>query len=239
VRSYFALTAVTVNWGRGYRPGEFKRNVQRVLKFTEDREHVVLFVQELDEEPDPAHEHAVFNSMLEPGTNKVFWRSREPIILSPSFEVNRRRRVQTMGSGKDIRGPVGTGPARYAVTCVGELYGIKLGFGNTHPHRRMPEYPRVTLARSIGEDIFSESLQSVRDSNGGISGIWGADMNDTLVPKMVPGEKEAVHRGLDHMRFWNHPKGAHIEVRDKGTLNGTIDPHDPLWTRFIVERRAA
>lgn len=229
----FYVTAITVNWGRGYDPGVFRRNVMRVMKFADKREHVVILPQELDEEPDPAREHPVFNSMLEPGTKKVFWNSREPIILSPDFKVNRRRRIITMGSGEEIGGPNGTGPRRYAVTCVSEFEGVELGWGNTHPHRRMPGHPRVEKARSVGENIFANELQAMYSK--GISGIWGGDMNDPIVPKLVSNERVAIRKGLDHLRYWEHPRGAHLKVVDQGTLNGTIDPHDPLWARFLVE----
>jgi hypothetical protein len=231
----FIVTVICVNWGRGYEPGEFKENVLRVMKIVDRREHCVILPQELDEEPDPAKEHKVLNSMLEPGTKKVFWRSHEPIILSPDFKIHRRRRRLTMGSGKEIGGPEGTGPRRYAVTCASEYKGIYLGWGNTHPHRRMPGHRRVEDARIQGEDIFSQELSALRRWNGGMSGIWAADMNDTIVPQLVPNEKVAIRRGLDHMRYWEHPKGASLTLIDKGTLNGTIDNHDPLWARFRVE----
>jgi hypothetical protein len=233
----FYLTAVTVNWGRKYDPGVFKRNVANVLRFTNKREHVVIFVQELDEEPDPAKEHKVFNSMLEPGTKKVFWRSHEPIILSPDFRVFDRRRVLTMGSGEEIGGPVGTGPRRYGVGCVAEYEGIRFALGNTHPHRRMPGHLRVELARRAGENIFGDMLRRYRRSHGGIPGIWGADFNDPVIPDFVAMERVAKDRGLDHLHYWNHAAGtSRITLKDKGSLNGTIDPHDPLWARFLMEK---
>jgi hypothetical protein len=237
VRTEFYITAVCVNWGRKYDPGVFKRNVMRVMRHVDGLEHVVILPQELDEEPDPANEHRVFNSMLEPGTHKVFWKSREPIILSPAFKVHRRRRVLTMGSGEDIDPQLkNIGPKRYGVTCVAEYQGVYFGLGNTHPHRRMPDLPKVMRARDRGEEIFSQALRECRQSYGGIPGIWGADMNDTLVPKLVPNEKVGARRGLDHLRYWNHPKAEYrLKLVDRGSLKGTIDPHDPLWARFAVK----
>lgn len=229
----FHLTVVCVNWGRNYGPGEFKRNVQRVMKFVDGREHIMLLVQELNEEPDPANEHKVFGSTLEPGTKKVFWRTREPIILSPAFRAQRRRRVVTMGSGQEIGGPRGTGPRRHAVSCVGVFEGVRVGAGNTHPHRNLP-HPKVRRARSQGLEVFSDEMRGVRASGGGTSGVWGGDMNDRNVPKLVPGEKVAISRGLDHIRYWNHPDGARLILAATGSLRGTIDPHDPIWARFKV-----
>lgn len=229
----FWLTAVTVNWGRGYDPGEFKANVLKVMRLVDRWEHAVILPQEVDEEPDPAHEHDRLDSMLEPGTKKVFWRTREPILLSPDFRVLRARRALTMGSGEEIGGPHGTGPRRYAVTCVAAYRDVRLGFGNTHPHRRGLT-AKVEDAREAGLRVFQNELNGVRQSGGGTSGIWGADMNDTYVRRMVVGERIAMERGLDHLRFWNHPHGARLTLVDQGSLNGTIDPHDPLWARFKV-----
>lgn len=235
-RGTFWLTVVSVNWGRGYDPGEFKRNVLNVLEFTGGREHVVILPQELDEEPDPANEHRRFGSMLEPGTKKVYWPTREPIILSPSFDVVHRRRVKVMGSGLEIGGPRGTGPARHLSMCVAEFEGVLLGFGNWHPHRSKL-HPKVDQARDEGADVASDALTDLRGFGGGISGVYGTDYNSRRMPRMVPGEKVAHHQGLDHLRYWEHPRGARLELKAHGSLNGTIDPHDPIWGRLLVNGR--
>lgn len=233
-RGTFWLTVVSVNWGRGYEPGVFGRNVRLVLEFVDGREHVVILPQELDEEPDPAHEHDRFASMLEPGTRKVYWPTREPIILSPSFDVVHRNRVKIMGSGVEIGAPRGTGPARHLTTCVAEFEGVRLAFGNAHPHRDL-DNERVRVARDEGAERMSAGLCEVRAFDGGTSGIYGTDYNSRRMPRMVPGEKVAHHRDLDHLRYWEHPDGAHLELKDHGSLEGTIDPHDPIWARFLVE----
>lgn len=232
----FYLTVVCVNWGRGYRPGEFKRNVMNVMRHVDGREHVIIGVQELDEEPDLGKEHAVLGSMLEPGTKKVWWRTHEPIILSPSFRADRRRRVMTMGSGQDIGAPPGTGPRRYSISCVAKHKGCRVGVGNTHPHRRTG-HPKVTKARVEGLEVFGAEMLGVQRSGGGTSGIWMGDMNDDDIPRLVPYEKVAKQKGLDHIRYWNHPDGDRLTLLDTGSLNGTIDPHDPLWARFMVTKR--
>lgn len=194
-RSGYWLTVVSVNWGRGYRPGEFKANVLNVLDHTDGREHVVILTQELDEEPDPAHEKRVYRTMLDPGTHRVGWQTREPIALSPPFNVRRERVVKTMGAGGDIGAPKGTGPTRYAVSCIGGVNGLEVGFGNTHPHRRMPNRA-VARARVSGQRVFKQQM----------NGLFQADS-----------------------KF-----GSHLELVNTGSLNGTIDPHDPLWARFHV-----
>jgi hypothetical protein len=235
-RGRFHLTVVGVNWGRRYEPGVFRRNVLNVLEFTGGREHVVILPQELDEEPDPAHEHDRFGSMLEPGTKKVYWPTREPIILSPSFDVVHRRRVKVMGSGLEIGGPRGTGPARYLSMCVAEFEGVQLGFGNWHPHRSGLA-AKVDEARDDGATVASNSLTELRAYAGGISGVYATDYNARRMPRMVPSEKVAHHQDLDHMRYWEHRDGAHLELKAHGSLEGTIDPHDPIWARFLVSAR--
>jgi hypothetical protein len=35
------------------------------------------------------------------------------------------------------------------------------------------------------------------------------------------------------------PDGARLELKAHGSLEGTIDPHDPIWARFLVDGRAA
>lgn len=234
MRGQFWLWVCTVNWGRGYDPGVFKQNVLRVIRKYKGRLHAVLLVQELDEEPDPAHEHRQLDSALEPGTKKAAWPLREPIILSPAFDMLRVRTRVTMESGGKIGGPKGTGPTRHAVTCIGKDGDLEVGFGNTHPHRNMPGAPKVQLARRHGSRVFAEELVDLYKSRGGTSVVWGADYNDPNPPTMIPGERVAVHRGLDHIRYKNHPRGVHLDLRDTGRLNGTIDPHDPLWALFRV-----
>jgi hypothetical protein len=152
------LLVVTVNWGRGYDPGEFRRNVLNVTRFAGEFDHVVLLVQELDEN-DAAPEHPIFASCLEPGTKTAGWRTHEPIALSPGFGVSRRRVVETMAAGLELRPPApkGTGPTRHSVTCVAKIGDIELGFGNTHPHRNMPN-KTVQAARRRGERVFDHEL---------------------------------------------------------------------------------
>lgn len=191
----FWLTIVSVNWGRGYEPGEFRRNVLNVLDHVDGREHVVILTQELDEEPDPAHEKRRFRTMLEPGTHRVGWSTREPIVLSPPFDVRRERTRVTMGAGGEIGAPKGTGPRRFAVSCVGGVDGLEVGFGNTHPHRRMA-HRKVAEARVQGQRIFRDEMRDLYRTES--------------------------------------RRGAHLELVNCGALNGTIDPHDPLWARFRV-----
>lgn len=245
-RGRFWLTVVSFNLGRKYRPGQFTRSLLRVMEHVDGREHVVLLPQELDEEPDPANEHARLARELVPGTRRVYWRTREPILLSPGFDVVTRRRVKIMGSGREIdaaRNYVGTplrgvGPARHLSMCVARerRTGIRLGFGNFHPHRSGLD-PRVDEARDQGAGIVSTSLNRLRrpdDHEGGVSGAYGTDYNSRRMPRMVAGERVAVADGLDHLRYWQHPTGARLELLNAGTLEGEIDPHDFPYARFLV-----
>lgn len=236
-RTRFHLTVVGVNWGRGYDPGDFARNVTRVLRFTNGREHVVLLPQEVDEEPDPAHEHARLASMLVPKSRRVHWKSREPIILSPAFKVVHRSRRKIMGSGAQIDPRFrGVGPERWMTRAIAEYEGVLLGFGNWHPHRSGLN-AKVDEARDVGADKASAALTDLSERRGGISGAYATDYNSRRMPEMVDGERVGHHQGLDHLRYWQHPNGARIERVAHGSLEGTIDPHDPIWSRFVVEGR--
>ena len=235
----FYLTVVGVNWGRGYDPGEFARNVQRVMRFTGGRENVVLLPQEVDEEPDPAHEHDRLASMLVPHSRRVHWKSREPIILSPSFKVVHRSRRKIMGSGQQIDPRFkGVGPERWMTRTIAECEGVYLGFGNWHPHRSGLN-AKVDHARDVGADKASDALTNLSERRGGISGAYATDYNAKRMPVMVKGERVGHEQGLDHLRYWEHENGAHMRRVDHGSLEGTIDPHDPIWARFLVDGRRA
>jgi hypothetical protein len=232
------LWVVCVNWGRHYDPGEFTRNVWNVMRLVEGKGHVALLVQELDEEPDRADEHKQLLKALEPGSTKVAWRKREPIILSPKFTVRRQRAVMTMGAGGDIGAPKGTGPARFSVTCIGSDEGLDVGFGNTHSHRNDANRA-VQKARREGARIFKTQLNSLYEARGGTSVVYGADPNDRHFPEMIDGERTAIKRGGagDFIRYKSHPNGARLQLRKTGHLEGTIDPHDPIWALFRVTER--
>jgi hypothetical protein len=110
------ITFVNANIGRGYEPGELRRNVLEVMEFDEGRENVILALQEIDED-DKAPELRVIRQEMEPGTHLVG--GRELLALSPGFDrVTRERTPVTMGSGLEIGAPAGTGPTRHSVTCV-------------------------------------------------------------------------------------------------------------------------
>lgn len=233
MKKSFWLTVFSVNWGRGYEPGEFKRNVRTVLDEVDDRSHYVLLPQELDED-DAAQEHLVFKSLLDDDVTTCAWKTHEPIVLSSSFYVPHTQVTMTMDSGSAIGAPKGTGPRRHAVTCmaVEQQTKFRIGFGNTHPHRRM-DNPVVEQARKEGENIFRSELVSLYLL--GVPVIWGADANDPNFPEMIKGEKTAIHKGLDYIRFANNPaSNCKLELKNSGSLNGTIDPHDPIWARFLV-----
>lgn len=193
----FRLTVVTVNWGRGYGPGEFKRNVMNVLNRVGDEEHVVLLVQELDE-ADPAPEHRIFGRMLERGSKKVGWATYEPIIVSPGAKVTRRRKRMTMDQGTRIGAPVGTGPRRYLVSCVAEIHGVRIGLANQHPHRNL-QHAKVQQARRRGEQVTRQVIGQLVEAADFV--IHGGDMNDRDYPKSHPDERVLHERDLDTLRL--------------------------------------
>lgn len=193
----FRLTIITVNWGRGYKPGEFRRNVLNVLEYVEEKEYVVLLIQELDED-DSAREHYIFKKEMMPGTTLVGWATHEPIAVSPGVKVRRQRKRKLMGSGLEIGAPAGTGPVRWLTSCVIEIHGVLIGLGNQHPHRNL-KHPKVQKARAAGERVTRVVI-------GELAAICdivfhGGDMNDLNYPKSHPKEKVAHKRGLDTIRI--------------------------------------
>lgn len=192
----FRFTVITVNWGRGYDPGEFHRNVMNVLNKVGDEEHVALLVQELDEE-DAVDEHRVFKRALEPKTTLVGWYTREPIAVSPGARVYRKRRRMTMDQGTRIGAPAGTGPRRFLVSCIAEIHGVKIGLANQHPHRNL-DNARVQRARRRGEAVTRSVVAELVDLCDIV--IHGGDMNDTDYPKSHPREHVAFERDLDTIR---------------------------------------
>lgn len=64
--------------------------------------------------------------------------------------------------------------------------------------------------------------------------IWGADYNDFSPPEVLPGEKTAIRRGNDIIRYDVERDGCKLKVLKTGTLNGTIDKHDPIWALFLA-----
>ena len=193
----FRLTVVSVNWGRGYDPGEFKRNVLRVLNKVGEREYVVLLIQELDE-TDAAPEHRILRGLMEPGTTLVEWSTREPIAVSPGVKVTRKRRTLTMMQGTDIGAPEGTGPTRYLVSCIATIQGVRIGLANQHPHRDLPNV-KVQAARRRGERVTREVIGELMNLSDLV--IDGGDFNAPNPPKAHPRQKTIQSRGLDHIRL--------------------------------------
>ena len=193
----FRLTVVSVNWGRGYRPGEFRRNVLRVLDRVAEKQYVVLLIQELDED-DAAPEHRVFRAEMMPGTTLVGWGTREPIAVSPGVPVLRRGKRRLMGSGLEIGAPKGTGPVRWFVECVVRIHGVEIGFGNQHPHRDLPN-AKVQAARRGGEQVTRDAIADLLRRADVV--IDGGDFNDRRYPRSHPRQKVAHHRGLDRIRY--------------------------------------
>lgn len=194
----FRLTTVTVNWGRGYRPGEFRRNVLNLLDRVDELQYVVLLIQELDED-DRAPEHKVLRAEMVAGTQFAGWGTREPIAISPGVKIVGRAKDKLMGSGLDIGAPAGTGPVRWLVQAVVRIHGVTIGFGNQHPHRNLPN-PKVQAARRAGERITTDVIAEML-ADGCDLVIDGGDFNDTRPPKAHPRQKVAHRRGLDRIRY--------------------------------------
>lgn len=197
-QGWFRLTVVTVNWGRGYAPGEFHRNVLNVLNKVGEREYVVLLMQEIDE-ADAAAEHEAIRRELEPGTTLVEWWTREPIAVSPGVKVTHQRKKMTMDQGTAIGAPAGTGPRRFIVYCIATIEGVRIGLANQHPHRYSLHGKAVAKARKRGERITRIVLGALARVCDLV--IDGGDLNTAHYPKSHPRQRIAFQRGLDWVRY--------------------------------------
>lgn len=201
----FRITFVTVNWGREYEPGEFKRNVMRVLNKVGEREYVILLIQELDE-ADAAKEHVILAGVMEPGTTLVRWETREPIAVSPGVPVKRKRAVMTMDQGTAFGGPEGTGPRRMFVSCIIVIQGVIIGVGNQHPHRYSIKHQKVAEARNQGEEVTRKELKLLAGLCDFV--VWGGDVNTRTYPKMHPNERTLVQKNYDIIRLIKEKKNG-------------------------------
>lgn len=205
---YFRITFISVNWGRGYAPGEFHKNVMNVLNTVGEREYVVLLIQELDE-TDKAPERKIFMMEMEDGTTLVPSPKRriayrETIAVSPGVKVTGQRMKITMGSGIEIGANPGTGPTRFFVSCYITVEGVRIFVGDQHPHRVDPNSSAhnkfvVNNARTRGERITGMEVK--RGLRLADMAVYGGDMNDPSYPKVHPDEKTAYEVGLDTIRW--------------------------------------
>jgi endonuclease/exonuclease/phosphatase family metal-dependent hydrolase len=215
------ITCFTTNWGRGYDPGELKRNVLAVLDKAGD--HAVLGVQELDE-ADGADEHAILRAQLDKGTTLVGWKTREPLIVSPGLETRMSRIVvgcQGLPKVTPLRHIVGTVTSKDGQGSVAVL--------NQHPPiNRISTQSRRAQMRRVHRAMVD------RYYSAGLPVIWMGDMNDAHYMKIHPMEETVYHDGLDWIRMVPQRHGTQLEVLTHGTIGMTIDGHDAGWVRFRV-----
>lgn len=202
-QGWFRLTVVCANWGRGYAPGEFRANVEAVLGRTEEREYVVLLLQEIDE-ADSENEHKVIREELPDGCTLVQWWTREPIVVWPGIEVKRERKAMTMDQGSAIGANKGTGPRRFFTSCIIVIEGLRIGIGNQHPHKLDRKSSKanqkiVKKARAEGVRVTREEVHALVALSQMC--VYGGDMNDPDYPRVHPKEQVAMERGLDTIRY--------------------------------------
>lgn len=201
---WFRLVHISANLGRGYAPGEFKRNVLAILDETEEKQYVVIGFQEIDE-ADPSPEHRILREEMEPGTTLVQWWTREPIAVSPGVKVTHQRKTMTMDQGSAIGGPKGTGPRRFIVYCIIEIEGVRIGVANQHPHRYTLRYNSGRVARALrrGERVTAFVIGALARVTDMV--IDSADFNCLSYPMYRPythpKQRVAFQRGLDYLRY--------------------------------------
>lgn len=199
----FRLTVITANIGRGYTARQLRANIDRLVEAVDERQYTLLLLQEIDE-ADAAEEHELLLRALEDGTTLVGWATREPIAVSPGVRVTRKRRTLLMKQGTEIGAPVGTGPDRYAVSCVSTIEGVKIGAVNQHPHRDL-DNAKVQHARRRGERVMKRVVHELVDGREPYGPcdvvVWGGDVNDHNYRKLHEREQNVHTHGNDTLRL--------------------------------------
>jgi len=205
---FFRITFISVNWGRGYAPGEFHRNVMNVLNKVGEREYVVLLIQELDE-ADKAPERKIFMAEMEPGTTlipspKRRVSYRETIAVSPGVKVTGQRMKLTMAAGQQIGANPGTGPNRFFVSCYITVEGVRIFVGDQHPHHVDPNSSddnKFVVEQARRRGVAITRVEVNRGIKSAEMGVYGGDMNDADYPQVHKNEQVAMERGLDTIRW--------------------------------------
>jgi len=225
----WAIYVWTANFGRGVSVPVFQRNALEVMK-SDHEASCATCIQELDEADKP-DEHA-FVKELAGKDHLVGFQTHVPIVVARRYTV-RVPRVKPTSEGVPHQSP-----RRNVVSCRIE-------------HPRKPDVPGVALLNNHAPrntPVLREQIKENREEFGQEvwrvweqqhSYIWAGDMNDQNFPKLTPGEKTAVHAGLDYIRYRSHPKGAQLELLDTGTVDMDIDGHNAHWAKFRVSARAA
>lgn len=220
------VTGFSVNWGRHENATEFRRNVLNVLDAGGD--DAILGIQELDEADAPG-EHSILRQALDGTEHLVGWSTFEPLVVPEHLRV-RRSEVIPM-----CRGLARFTPARFLI----EALVMDPTRPEVPPVVWMNQHPPRNAAALMTRRAQCRAVHRQRVAywnSRGYSIVWMGDMNDPDYPQMHRNEQTAIHHGLDYIRYIPCRGGAQMEVVQTGSLNGTIDNHDPIWARFALSK---
>lgn len=224
-----------INLGRGYKPGELKANIERVLRKARS-EWAILIFQEIDE-ADSANEHAVLWGLAHEDYARAGWRDAVPILVGRDRGLIVRRRIS----------PAGAGLAKVTPhRVVSEALVRMIGRGTNNPLEGWPLF--VFLGTHLALD--REATKTRRARTRAVlkaRAMWHAARGRVVVyaldtnthgtfPTMIPGEVTIRRRGIDLIRLWL-PKGMRVVTREELFVDLTIDSHEAIGVRVQIERQ--
>lgn len=208
------------NLGRGVPVAEFARNLDRVLDAAGPR--AVICLQEIDEADKPDEMTLLIEAAQD--THRIVGRRTAVPILVP-------RHLDLLDAEQT---PACKGLALFTPNRVVNEAHIGLGIGldvgvlNTH----------LPLDRLVTRNRRRQVRQTLRDrALAHPAGAWVADTNSRRGwPTIVRGERSVVEAGIDKAKGWA-PDGWRLEVRERWTVDLTIDNHDAHGARLWWVRR--
>lgn len=214
------ITVVTSNLGRGVSLDEFKENVDRI-EAKVPGQHRFFGFQEVDEADLPA-EMAYLRHKFRKTHRFVGSKTAVPIAIPRTFTVARRQ--ITFASS----GVAEFSPHRQLVQAVVYPNGhpdAKSVAANIHLGRNVAE---LFEARRDATAVVKKRLEHWQSKN--LAAWLTADLNAVKFKKLNDNEQRLVTARLDYIRAYP-AGGVKFEVKDKGTVDLTIDGHDCQWVK--------
>lgn len=230
------MRLVTANIGR-------KQNIQQTRADFETIRSLggIVGFQEIDEEPDPAPEHAFLRGVLGPKFNLVGADTRVPVAVPKPYKVLASHTVFGTGGVKVWS------PARYFVVAIIERQGLsdklKALFKrnqeafvviNTHYpagayHGTRPPAAKRELKKHWDEQFENHKKLVKKYVDRGYTVFWTGDVNRVDMPRVHPRERQVVTAGIDSISYVEGK--VKVKAFGKGSRKLYSD-HDALFANF-------
>lgn len=238
----YLMPVVVANFGRGETDKEFVNGVLRLIesiastlpkKFRGDPtaafRKAVIGLSELDEADKP-QEHPLFRSTLraEIGSfRSTGWWTMNPIVCGSALRMANSKVKPVKNSSV-----AHLSPSRQIVSA--EVWNP--------PHSNLGSIGVINHHAAIKRPGTEQSVTNTRRAHlaqirtfekQGLPGVTMGDWNDPNYPLWKPLEN-AVHGGLDYIRYWNVEGGAKLEPVGSASFPIGIDPHKGHVCVFAV-----